>query len=68
MTGLLPQLSAAVASLVEAGLVSPPHWTVASVGQLVITGGVVSAKAMCWTQLVLLPQASSTVQVRSIPA
>src|SRR6266536_6133065 len=62
-----PQLSVAVAKPVLLGSVESPHARTLSNGQ-VITGGVVSAKVMCWTQVATLWQASSAIQVRSMPA
>src|SRR5437867_8102265 len=62
-----PQLSVAVAEPVFAGAVESPHCNCLSGGQ-VITGGVVSTKVMCWTQVAMLPQLSVAVQVRSMPA
>src|SRR5439155_1432751 len=62
-----PQLSVAVAVPVLLGSVESPQASTLSAGQ-VMTGLVVSAKVMCCTQLLLLWQASSAVQVRSMPA
>src|SRR5207247_10918544 len=67
MAGVPPQLSVAVAVPVFAGAVESPQASALSAGQ-VITGGVVSAKVMCWTQVLMLPQASVAFQVRSMPA
>src|SRR5881296_1358909 len=67
MAGVPPQLSAAVALPVSAGSVESPQAITLSAGQ-VITGGVVSAKVMCCTQVLMLPQASVAFQVRSMPA
>src|SRR5205814_8986274 len=61
-----PQLSVAVAEPVWPGSVLSPHCRFLSVGQ-VITGGVVSTKLMCWTQVAVLPHPSVAFQVRSIP-
>ena len=62
----LPQLSVAVAVPVFAGAVDPPHWSCLSAGQA-ITGGVVSTKVMCWTQVAMFPQESAAFQVRLMP-
>src|SRR6266496_1435161 len=62
-----PQLSVAVAKPVLLGSVESPHSRTRSSGQ-VMTGGVVSAKLMCWTHVATLWQASSAIQVRSMPA
>src|SRR5881628_2852477 len=62
-----PQLSVALALPVLAVAVESPQARTLSAGQL-MTGGVMSAKVMCWTQVLLLPQASSAFQVRSMPA
>ena len=43
------------------------HWTVIFVGQLVITGALVSTKVISWAQVELLPQPSVAFQVRLIP-
>src|SRR5438093_11982590 len=67
MTGVPPQLSVAVALPVSAGSVESPQASTLSAGQ-VITGGVLSAKLMCCTQVLMLPQASVAFQVRSMPA
>src|SRR5881396_3828598 len=67
MAGSPPQLSVAVARPVLLGSVESPHCNCLSGGQ-VITGGVVSTKVMCWTQVAMLPQLSVAVQVRSMPA
>ena len=67
MVGVSPQLSVAAAEPVLAGSVESPQARTLSGGQ-VMTGGVVSAKLMCWMQLAVLPQLSVAVQVRSIPA
>src|SRR5215831_13861866 len=61
-----PQLSVAVAEPVFDGSVESPHCNCLSGGQ-VISGGVVSTKVMCWTQVLELPHASVAFQVRSIP-
>src|SRR5438552_6142504 len=66
MVTVWPQLSVAVALPVLAGAVEPPQASTLSAGQ-VMTGGVVSAKVMCCTQVLMLPQASVAFQVRSIP-
>ena len=58
-----PQLSVPVATPVAAELLSASHSMVTSGGQ-VMTGGVVSTTVMICTQLSLLPQSSSAVQVR----
>jgi len=60
------QLSPAVAEPVWAGSVDSPHWSCRSRGQA-ITGGVVSMKVMCWTQVAVLPQPSVAFHVRSTP-
>src|SRR6185295_6461471 len=57
IAGVPPQLSVAVAEPVFAGAVESPHWRATSAGQ-VMTGGVVSTKVICWTQLELLLQLS----------
>src|SRR5881394_1682540 len=62
-----PQLSVAVATPVLLVPVESPQARILSAGQ-VITGLVVSSKVMCWTQLALFWQASTAVQVRSMPA
>src|SRR5207247_2171461 len=67
MAGVPPQLSVAVALPVSAGSVESPQTKTSSAGQA-ITGGVVSAKVMCCTQALMLPQASVAFQVRSMPA
>src|SRR2546426_7358488 len=61
------QLSVAVAEPVLPGSVLSPHCRCLSGGQ-VMTGGVVSTKSMCWTQVAVLPHPSVAFQVRSIPA
>src|SRR5439155_11601061 len=61
-----PQLSEAVAEPVLPGSVLSPHCRCLSGGQL-ITGGVVSTKSMCWTQVAVLPHPSVAFQVRLIP-
>src|SRR5438093_7122401 len=66
MAGVPPQLSVAVAEPVFAGAVESPQASTLSAGQ-VITGGVVSAKVMCCTQVAIFPQASVAFQVRSMP-
>src|SRR5207247_1036004 len=66
MVTVPPQLSVAVAEPVLLGLAEAPQLSCMSGGQ-VITGGVVSTKMMCWTQVAVLPQASVAFQVRSIP-
>src|SRR5216117_2485653 len=66
MVTVWPQLSVAVALPVLAGAVELPHASTLSAGQ-VMTGGVVSAKVMCCTQVLMLPQASVAFQVRSMP-
>src|SRR5881409_2438159 len=67
MTGVPPQLSVAVAVPVSAGSVESPQAKTLSAGQA-IPGGVVSAKLMCCTQVLMLPQASWAFQVRAMPA
>src|SRR6266545_1063087 len=57
----------AVATTVLLGSVESPPVSSLSSGQ-VITGGVVSAKVMCWTHVAALWQPSSAFQVRSMPA
>src|SRR5437773_1886692 len=66
MAGVPPQLSVAVALPVSAGSVESRQSKSLAAGQA-ITGGVVSAKVMCCTQVLMLPQASVAFQVRSIP-
>src|SRR5207249_144361 len=66
MVTVWPQLSVAVALPVLAGAVEPPQASTLSAGQ-VMTGGVLSAKVMCCTQVLMLPQASVAFQVRSMP-
>src|SRR5437762_8301400 len=61
-----PQLSLAVAEPVLLGAVESPHCSCLSGGQL-MTGGVVSTKSMCWTQVAVLPHPSVALQVRLIP-
>src|SRR2546426_11485143 len=60
------QLSVAVAEPVLPGSVLSPHCRCLSGGQ-VMTGGVVSTKSMCWTQVAVLPHPSVAFQVRLIP-
>src|SRR5437773_2363249 len=67
MVTVPPQLSVAVALPVSAGSLESPQAKTLSAGQ-VISGGVVSAKVMCCTQVVIFPQASVAFQVRSMPA
>src|SRR6266498_3609106 len=62
-----PQLSVAVAEPVLLGSVESPHSRTLSRGHE-ITGGVRSAKVRCWTHVATLWQASSAIQVRSMPA
>src|SRR5437899_11151971 len=66
MVSVWTQLFVAGALAVLAGAVESPHASTLSAGQ-VMTGGVVSAKVMCCTQVLMLPQASVAFQVRSIP-
>src|SRR6266496_1966386 len=61
-----PQLSVAVAEPVLLGSVESPHARTLSAGQ-VMTGMAVSAKLICCTQVATLWQASSALQVRSMP-
>src|SRR6266516_4197817 len=61
-----PQLSVAVAEPVWDGSLGSPQLSCVSAGQT-ITGGVVSTKVMCWTQVATFPQVSVAFQVRSIP-
>src|SRR5207247_8969340 len=67
MAGVPPQLSVAVALPVSAGSVESPQAKTLSAGQA-ITGGVLSAKLMCCTHVLILPHASLAFQVRSMPA
>src|SRR5947207_6599047 len=62
-----PQLSVAVATPVLLVPVESPQANTLSAGQ-VMTGLVVSLNVMCWMQLALFWQASTAVQVRSMPA
>src|SRR5438477_6485927 len=62
-----PQLSVAVAVPVLLGAVQSPHATTLPYTPL-FRSGVSSAKVICWTQALYLPQASVAFQVRSIPA
>src|SRR5438552_5374045 len=66
MDTVWPQLSVAVALPVLARAVEPPQASTLSAGQ-VMTGGVVSAKVMCCTQVLMLPHASVAFQARSMP-
>src|SRR5438552_4481536 len=66
MVTVWPQLSVAVALAVLAEAVELPHASPLSAGQM-MTGGVLSAKLMCCTQVLMLPQASVAFQVRSMP-
>src|SRR5688572_19174265 len=61
----LPQASLPLAVPVALGAVEPVHSTMAS-GTSPIVGAVVSTRVMVWRPLMLLPHASSAVQVRAM--